>query len=146
MNISTFLVFYQIHIASRPTNIGSPALSSHTLQSSTIRSPALQLQPRSKMNNNAVAICVFCAWIKLFKYISFNKTMTQLSSTLSRVGTKRRTDAIQYVHCENGCDVLCFLFQCAKDVMGFGVMFFIVFFAFAQLGYLLFGTQVRDYV
>jgi len=24
-------------------------------------------------------------------------------------------------------------------------MFFIVFFAFAQLGYLLFGTQVKDY-
>ena len=70
----------------------------------------------SKQNNNTVAICVFFAWIKLFKYISFNKTMTQLSSTLSR---------------------------CAKDVAGFGVMFFIVFFAFAQLGYLLFGTQVR---
>ena len=34
-------------------------------------------------------------------------------------------------------------FQCAGDVMGFGVMFFIVFFAFAQLGYLLFGTQVN---
>eukprot|EP00094_Tigriopus_californicus_P009732 TCALIF_09381-PA protein Name:"Similar to PKD2 Polycystin-2 (Bos taurus)" AED:0.09 eAED:0.09 QI:23/1/1/1/0.9/0.90/11/108/699 len=72
----------------------------------------------SKQNNNAVAICVFFAWIKLFKYISFNKTMTQLSSTLSR---------------------------CAKDVAGFGVMFFIVFFAFAQLGYLLFGTQVKDF-
>lgn len=35
--------------------------------------------------NNAVAVCVFFAWFKLFKYISFNKTMTQLSSTLSRV-------------------------------------------------------------
>ncbi|CAM1312882.1 PKD2 (predicted) [Pycnogonum litorale] len=68
--------------------------------------------------NNAVALAVFFAWIKLFKYISFNKTMNQLSSTLSR---------------------------CAKDVAGFGIMFFIVFFAFAQLGYLLFGTQVRDF-
>lgn len=68
--------------------------------------------------NSAVAVCVFFAWMKLFKYISFNKTMTQLSSTLSR---------------------------CAKDVAGFGIMFFIVFFAFAQLGYLLFGTQVRDF-
>ena len=44
-----------------------------------------------------------------FKYISFNKTMTQLSSTLSR---------------------------CAKDLAGFAVMFFIIFLAFAQLGYL----------
>jgi hypothetical protein len=31
------------------------------------------------------------------------------------------------------------------DIAGFGCMFFIVFFAFAQLGYLLFGTQVPDY-
>merc|ERR1712184_5952 len=76
------------------------------------------LGSQSKSNNNNVAICVFCAWVKLFKYISFNKTMTQLSSTLSR---------------------------CAGDVLGFAVMFFIVFFAFAQLGYLLFGTQVKDF-
>ncbi|XP_015913984.2 polycystin-2 [Parasteatoda tepidariorum] len=68
--------------------------------------------------NNLVALTVFLAWIKIFKYISFNKTMTQLSSTLSR---------------------------CSKDVAGFGIMFFIVFFAFAQLGYLLFGTVVRDF-
>ena len=39
----------------------------------------------TKQNNNAIAVCVFFSWIKLFKYISFNKTMTQLSSTLSRV-------------------------------------------------------------
>lgn len=44
--------------------------------------------------------------------------MTQLSTTLSR---------------------------CAKDVFGFSVMFMIVFLAYAQLGYLLFGTMVDDY-
>ena len=55
---------------------------------------------------------------QLFKYISFNKTMTQLSSTLAR---------------------------CAKDLLGFAVMFFIIFFAFAQLGYLIFGTLIRDF-
>lgn len=44
--------------------------------------------------------------------------MTQLSSTLAR---------------------------CAKDLAGFAVMFFIVFLAFAQLGYLIFGTQVKDF-
>jgi hypothetical protein len=33
-------------------------------------------------------------------------------------------------------------FQCAPDVAGFGMMFFIVFFAFAQLGYILFGAAV----
>uniref|UniRef100_M3YZU8 Polycystin-2-like protein 1 n=1 Tax=Mustela putorius furo TaxID=9669 RepID=M3YZU8_MUSPF len=58
--------------------------------------------------NNMNAVNLFFAWIKIFKYISFNKTMTQLSSTLAR---------------------------CAKDILGFAVMFFIVFFAYAQLGY-----------
>ncbi len=44
--------------------------------------------------------------------------MTQLSTTLSR---------------------------CAKDVLGFSVMFMIVFMAYAQLGYLLFGAMIDDY-
>jgi len=44
--------------------------------------------------------------------------MTQLSSTLSK---------------------------CAKDLAGFAVMFFIFFLAFAQLGYLLFGSQNHEY-
>ncbi|XP_072280528.1 polycystin-2-like protein 1 [Pyxicephalus adspersus] len=68
--------------------------------------------------NNMNAVNLFFAWIKIFKYISFNKTMTQLSSTLAR---------------------------CAKDILGFAMMFFIVFFAYAQLGYLLFGTQVENF-
>ncbi|KAJ8393244.1 hypothetical protein AAFF_G00063160 [Aldrovandia affinis] len=68
--------------------------------------------------NNMNAINLFFAWIKVFKYISFNKTMTQLSSTLAR---------------------------CAKDILGFAIMFFIVFFAYAQLGYLLFGTEVESF-
>uniref|UniRef100_H3D6D3 Polycystin 2 like 1, transient receptor potential cation channel n=1 Tax=Tetraodon nigroviridis TaxID=99883 RepID=H3D6D3_TETNG len=68
--------------------------------------------------NNMNAVNLFFAWIKVFKYISFNKTMTQLSSTLGR---------------------------CAKDIVGFAVMFFIVFFAYAQLGYLLFGMEVESF-
>ncbi|XP_061140397.1 polycystin-2-like protein 1 [Syngnathus typhle] len=68
--------------------------------------------------NNMNAVNLFFAWIKVFKYISFNKTMTQLSSTLGR---------------------------CAKDIVGFAIMFFIVFFAYAQLGYLLFGTEVESF-
>lgn len=32
--------------------------------------------------------------------------------------------------------------RAAKDVASFSIMFFIVFFAFAQLGFFLFGTQV----
>ncbi|XP_031434609.1 polycystic kidney disease 2-like 1 protein isoform X2 [Clupea harengus] len=68
--------------------------------------------------NNMNAVNLFFAWIKVFKYISFNKTMTQLSSTLAR---------------------------CAADILGFAIMFFIVFFAYAQLGYLLFGTEVESF-
>ncbi|XP_065832466.1 polycystin-2-like [Oscarella lobularis] len=68
--------------------------------------------------NNMVGVLVFFAWFKIFKYISFNKTMNQLSLTLAK---------------------------CAKDVFGFCVIFFIVFFAYAQLGYLIFGAQIQDY-
>ncbi|KAF6281190.1 polycystin 2 like 2, transient receptor potential cation channel [Rhinolophus ferrumequinum] len=68
--------------------------------------------------NNIIAITIFFAWIKIFKFISFNKTMSQLSSTLSR---------------------------CIKDIVGFAIMFFIIFFAYAQLGFLLFGSQVDDF-
>ncbi|XP_072813098.1 polycystin-2-like protein 2 isoform X3 [Vicugna pacos] len=62
-------------------------------------------------------------WLELlllviFKFISFNKTMSQLSTTLSR---------------------------CIKDIVGFAIMFFIIFFAYAQLGFLLFGSQVDDF-
>ncbi|KAM5214232.1 polycystin-2-like protein 2 [Hipposideros larvatus] len=68
--------------------------------------------------NNIIAITIFCAWIKIFKFISFNKTMSQLSSTLSR---------------------------CIKDIVGFAIMFFIIFFAYAQLGFLVFGSQVDNF-
>ncbi|XP_047913215.1 polycystin-2-like protein 2 isoform X1 [Anser cygnoides] len=68
--------------------------------------------------DNMIAVSVFFAFMKIFKYVSFNKTMTQLSSTLSR---------------------------CAGNICGFAVMFFIIFFAYAQLGYLVFGPQVEDF-
>nr|XP_015205286.1 PREDICTED: polycystic kidney disease 2-like 2 protein isoform X2 [Lepisosteus oculatus] len=68
--------------------------------------------------NNMIAVNVFICWVKVFKYINFNKTMNTLTSTLS---------------------------HCAKDVIGFAVMFFIIFFAYAQLAYLLFGSQVENF-
>jgi len=37
------------------------------------------------------------------------------------------------------------LSKCVKDIVGFAIMFYIVFFAYAQLGYLLFGSTVADY-
>ncbi|XP_043917296.1 polycystin-2 isoform X2 [Protopterus annectens] len=68
--------------------------------------------------NNMAAAIVFFAWIKLFKFVNINKTMSQLSTTMSR---------------------------CAKDIIGFAIMFFIIFLAYAQLAYLVFGTQVDDF-
>lgn len=70
------------------------------------------------MFDNTMALLAFLSWIKFFKYISFNKTMSQLSETLGR---------------------------CAKDIFGFSVMFYVIFFAYAQLGYLLFGATTPDY-
>ncbi|XP_016059216.1 PREDICTED: polycystic kidney disease 2-like 2 protein [Miniopterus natalensis] len=68
--------------------------------------------------NNIIAITFFFAWIKIFKFISFSNTMSQLSSTFSR---------------------------CTKDIVGFAIMFFIIFFAYAQLGFFVFGSQVEDF-
>ncbi|XP_074131507.1 LOW QUALITY PROTEIN: polycystin-2 [Sminthopsis crassicaudata] len=68
--------------------------------------------------NNVAAVMVFFVWIKLFKFINFNRTMSQLSTTMSR---------------------------CAKDLVGFAIMFLIIFLAYAQLAYLVFGTQVDDF-
>lgn len=64
--------------------------------------------------NILIAVTVFLSWIKVFKYLSFNRTMTQMTQTLS---------------------------QCANDLLGYTVMFFIVFFSYAQLGYLVFGSS-----
>jgi len=76
------------------------------------------LSKSSKTFTYLAGFNVFVAWLKVFKYLSFNKTMTQLSGTLSK---------------------------CSKELSGFTVMFLIIFFAFAQLGFLLFGTQVEDF-
>ncbi|KAK6053557.1 transporter, cation channel family protein, partial [Cooperia oncophora] len=51
-------------------------------------------------------------------FLSWIKTMNQLAATLSRS---------------------------TKDIGGFAVMFAVFFFAYAQFGYLVFGTQIADY-
>ena len=66
---------------------------------------------------NFITMVLICL-SQLFKFINVNKTMSQLSSTMSR---------------------------CAKDLVGFAIMFFIIFLAYAQLAYLVFGTQVNDF-
>ncbi|XP_026848904.1 polycystic kidney disease 2-like 2 protein [Drosophila persimilis] len=65
-----------------------------------------------------MAILAFLVWIKIFKFISFNKTLIQFTTTLRK---------------------------CSKDLIGFSIMFGIVFLAYAQLGLLLFGTEHPDF-
>ncbi len=65
------------------------------------------LGSRARILLALMAFNIFAAWMKLFKYLSFNKTMTQLSQTLT---------------------------SATKDLSGFSVMFFIIYFAFVQLG------------
>ncbi|XP_037955786.1 polycystic kidney disease 2-like 1 protein [Teleopsis dalmanni] len=72
----------------------------------------------SSLYADLLAVCAFFICIKVFKYISFNKTLLQFSTTLQR---------------------------CAKDLLGFGLMFLIVFLAYAQLGLLLFGAYNYDF-
>ncbi|KRT86286.1 ion channel [Oryctes borbonicus] len=67
---------------------------------------------------NYQAITLFLAFMKIFKYLSFNKTMGQLNNTIKK---------------------------CAKDVLSFSVMFILIFVSFAQLGYLIFGSQVAEF-
>ncbi|XP_054276446.1 uncharacterized protein LOC128995452 [Macrosteles quadrilineatus] len=65
-----------------------------------------------------LSILFFFAGIKVLKYINFNHSMHQMQNTLSRA---------------------------TKDIACFSIIFFIVFITFAQLGHLLFGSQVRDF-
>ncbi|NXR13418.1 PK2L2 protein, partial [Semnornis frantzii] len=68
--------------------------------------------------NTTIAVTLFLAWIKVLKYINFCKTMALLYCTLSR---------------------------CAKGIFGFSIIFFLIFFAYAQLGYVVFGSQVEEF-
>ena len=63
-------------------------------------------------------MAIFFGWVKFLKYVSFNKTMTQLTGTLVKSG---------------------------KDLAGFGLMFIIIFMAFSQAGYMIFGASMKDY-
>ncbi|XP_039950258.1 polycystic kidney disease 2-like 2 protein [Bactrocera tryoni] len=64
------------------------------------------------------AICAFLVCMKILKFISFNKTMRQFNATVS---------------------------TCFRDLLGFSVMFGIVFLAYAQMGLLLFGNVHYDF-
>lgn len=65
-----------------------------------------------------MACVLFIQFFKLFKYFAFNRKLGQLNTTLR--------------YCRNG-------------ISGYTVMFMVVFFAYAELGYLLFGSQVQRF-
>jgi hypothetical protein len=77
-------------------------------------------------------------WIQLFKYLSFIDTMSKLFGTIIRVKAMFFTFETTSFFSRSAS----FYFKSAKDIGGFGIIFLIVFFAFVQLGYLLFGNQV----
>nr|CAH7754801.1 unnamed protein product [Callosobruchus chinensis] len=68
--------------------------------------------------NHLYAMLLFFVFMKVFKYLNFNRVMGQLSNTLK---------------------------QCAKDVVYFTLLFVIVFSAYSELGYMLFGGAVEDF-
>ncbi|KAM4604153.1 polycystin-2 isoform 2-T2 [Polymixia lowei] len=111
--LSVVAIIMNITRTSMVSNLLKGLLENHNAHPSFEPLANLQVQ-----FNNVAAVIVFFCWVKLFKFINFNKTMSQLSSTMSR---------------------------CAKDLVGFAIMFFIIFLAYAQLAYLVFGTQVDDF-
>ncbi|XP_044047625.1 polycystin-2 isoform X2 [Siniperca chuatsi] len=113
VTLSVVAIIMNITRTAMVGNLLKGLLENHTAHPSFEPLANLQVQ-----FNNVAAVIVFFSWVKLFKFINFNKTMSQLSSTMSR---------------------------CAKDLVGFAIMFFIIFLAYAQLAYLVFGTQVNDF-
>merc|ERR1719273_1972818 len=72
----------------------------------------------SKVFQNCAGVSIFLGLIKIFKYISFNKTMAILSGTLT---------------------------ESLPDLGAVTRMIFIQFFSFAQFAYLIFGTHMEQY-
>lgn len=92
-----FFLFYRKYIITKIFNeaISGEFADDGTMKTSVNSSVSLQIETYqfdtlgfwSAQFSNVLAVLSFVAWIKIFKYISFNKTMSQLSSTLSRVST-----------------------------------------------------------
>lgn len=64
------------------------------------------------------AVELFFAWLKVFRYIKLNRPLAQMATTLDR---------------------------CRSDLVAFSVMFIVVFLAFAQLAFLIFGCRVQGF-
>ncbi|XP_053961010.1 polycystic kidney disease 2-like 1 protein [Anastrepha ludens] len=67
---------------------------------------------------NVMAVLTFLVWVKMFAFFSFNKVAVQLNMTFAK---------------------------CYKDLLGFLVVFFVLFLSYAVLGMLLFGNDHHDF-
>ena len=76
------------------------------------------LTSNQKMFDYTIVLTAYFKWLRIFKYIRFNKTMSQFVTTLG---------------------------NCAKDMFGFTFMFMIIFVAYAIFGNLMFGHNCPDY-
>ncbi|KAJ8912075.1 hypothetical protein NQ315_000581 [Exocentrus adspersus] len=77
------------------------------------------------LQNDIFAVNLFFTYIKIFEYLNFNRTMGQLNNTLKKK--------------------LPHFFSAFLTLWDFRLCFFIIFFAFAELGYLIFGSQVESF-
>lgn len=77
-----------------------------------------QLTYVQELFNQCSAVVVFFSWVKIFKYISLNKTLDHLSMTMSHAG---------------------------KDIGYFCIILSLIFMAYAILGHLIFGEMMLDY-
>ena len=103
---------------------------------------------RNQLISELSAANLFVAWLKVYKYMSFNKTMATLTGTIAQV--RFIFFVFQYIHIFICNQVIYWVYpkttktflQSGGDLVGFIVIFMIVFMAYAQLGYLMFGVQV----
>ena len=77
-----------------------------------------QLTYVQELFNQCSAVVVFFSWVKVFKYISLNKTLDHLSMTMSHA---------------------------SKDIGYFCIILGLIFTAYAILGHLVFGEMLLDY-
>ncbi len=73
-----------------------------TLLKSLLAEPELfkdfsYLEKWSKTFQNAAALTIFAGFLKIFKYISFNKTMSQLAGTIQRVCMSVPTEVVPHM-------------------------------------------------
>ena len=115
--LSCFLVFFSLYrkyVVNKifAQSIDGTSLDETTMETSSISSSLNSTTYVKRMEtyqfdtlgfwsaqfNNVLALLTFIVWVKVFKYISFNKTMSQLSSTLSRVCITSTHVTFSFVH------------------------------------------------